>query len=163
MIRFIAALDSKLGMADDTGIPWQGKIPSDVAYFRDKTWRSTVLMGYGTYKEFATPLPERKNVVASSQAIDLLPGFELTNNAREFLLKATEDVWVIGGPGLFTQTLDLADELYLTRLDGDFKCTKFFPDFVQKFELQSSTRSVTENGVNFHFEVWRSATKNTKK
>jgi dihydrofolate reductase len=161
MIRFIAAVDSKLGMADDNGIPWQRSIPTDIAYFRDKTLGSTVLMGYGTYK-VTSLLPKRRNVVASSKDTELLPGFELTKDAREFLINATEDIWVIGGPGLFAQTLDLAEELYLTRLAADFKCTKFFPEFMTIFELKSKTTPITENGIKFHFEVWKLKTKNTK-
>jgi dihydrofolate reductase len=155
MIRFIAAIDSKLGMANDQGIPWQGKVPSDVAYFRDKTLGSTILMGYGPYKEFNSPLPDRNNVVASSRAESVQPGFKLTTNAREFLTDETSDVWVIGGPGLFNQTLDLADELYLTRIEGDFNCSKFFPEFSDKFEIKSSEASITENGIEFHFEIWQ--------
>jgi len=155
MIRFIAAIDSQLGMANDHGIPWQRKVPSDVAYFRDKTLGSTVLMGYGTYKEFNSPLPDRTNVVASSKAVSLLPGFQLTSDAREFLLRASSDIWVIGGPGLFAQTLDLADELYLTRIEGDFSCTKFFPEFVSGFKKLSSTETISENGISLHFEIWR--------
>jgi dihydrofolate reductase len=155
MIRFIAAIDSKLGMANDHGIPWQGKVPSDVAYFRDKTLGGTVLMGYGTYREFNDPLPERTNVVASSKTISLLPGFQQTSDARQFLLRAKADVWVIGGPGLFAQTLDLADELYLTRIEGDFGCTKFFPEFISRFKKISSAEPLTENSIGLHFEIWQ--------
>lgn len=155
MIRFIAAIDSKFGMANDHGIPWQGKVPSDVAYFRRKTLGSTVLMGYGTYKEFDSPLPGRTNIVASSSSTSLLPGFELTSDARQFLLSTTSNVWVIGGPGLFAQTLDLADELYLTRIKGDFGCSKFFPEFSHQFKKLSSTEPISENGISLHFEVWR--------
>jgi dihydrofolate reductase len=155
MIRFIAAIDSKLGMADDQGIPWQGKVPSDVTYFRAKTVGGTVLMGYGTYREFTSPLPERTNVVASIKNVSLSPGFELTNDARRFLLSAGGDIWVIGGPGLFAQTLDLAEELYLTVIEGDFGCTKFFPEFTDRFDMVSSTDPLTENGISLHFEIWQ--------
>ena len=154
MIRFIAAVDNKLGMANGRGIPWQGKIPGDVKYFRRHTENNSVLMGYGTYMEFEKPLPSRRNVVASSKDEQLRPGFELTQDARAFLDNASEDVWVIGGPGLFAATLDLADELYITQLDQDFQCTKFFPEFRDKFELKSESQPVTENGITYTFQFW---------
>lgn len=154
MIRFIAAIDSKLGLANDQGIPWQGKVPSDVAYFHDKTLNSTILMGYGTYREFSKPLPDRINVVASSKPQSLQPGFQLTTDARKFLVGHKNGVWVIGGSALFTATLDLANELYLTRIDGNFGCTKFFPQFTAKFEMKSSSEIINENGLSLHFEVW---------
>jgi dihydrofolate reductase len=155
MIHFIAAIDSKSGMAGEHGIPWQGKIPNEVKYFREKTEGSTILMGYGTYVEFKSPLPNRRNVVASSKTEALKPGFELTPDARQFIQSASEDVWVIGGGGLFSQTLDLADELYLTRINGDFNCSKFFPEFESKFDLRSRSEPQTENAITYYFEIWQ--------
>ena len=155
MIKFIAALDSKQGLANENGIPWQGKLPTDVAYFREKTLHGTVMMGYGWYVEQKQPLPERRNIVASSKPEELRPGFERVDNATEFLKNFNGDIWVGGGAGLFASTLELADELYLTLIDADFSCTKFFPEFKDKFELASQTEPQTENNINFRFTVWK--------
>jgi dihydrofolate reductase len=154
MIRFIVAVDSKLGMANEHGIPWQGKLPSDIKQFREHTVHSTVLMGYATYMEFDHPLSDRKNYVASTKQETLRPGFALVNDAFAFLKAATEDIWVIGGAGLFTATLEVADELLVTQLVGDFNCTKFFPPFQDKFELKSSSEQFVENNIPFVFQVW---------
>jgi dihydrofolate reductase len=154
MIRCIAALDSKLGMATDQGIPWH--LPTDIKHFRDTTRPGgDILMGYGTYVEFKAPLHERTNYVASSKPDNLRPGFEVVSDAVEFLQQTKNDVWVIGGPGLFAQTIQLAQELHLTRIDHDFNCTKFFPEFETDFERVSATAPQTENDLTFHFEVWR--------
>lgn len=155
MIRFIAAIDDKRGIADDHGIPWQGKIPTDVQYFRNKTIHSTVMMGSGWYQEQKEPLPERRNLVAFPDEEAMRPGFEQVKDAHQFLQNTNEDIWVGGGAALFTSTLDLADELYLARVQGDFHCTKFFPEFENDFELTSSSKPITENGIIFHFEVWK--------
>ncbi len=155
MIRFIAAMDIKRGVANDHGIPWQGKLPTDVAYFRSKTTNGVVLMGYGTYVEFAQPLSKRRNYVATRKTEPLRPGFEPVHDARELLMNTKEDIWVIGGPTLFSATLDLANELYVTQLDQDFHSTKFFPEFKDKFDKISETKPQTENGITFSFQVWR--------
>ncbi|MCA9337472.1 dihydrofolate reductase [Candidatus Saccharibacteria bacterium] len=154
MVRFIAALDSKNGIADDHGIPWQGKIPTDVQQFRAKTEGGAVMMGYGWYVEQQQPLPSRRNLVATSKPEKLREGFELVTDARQFLQQTQDDIWVGGGAGLFASTLDLADELYLTRLDKDFNCTKFFPKFEDTFMLQSQSQPITENGITYTFQVW---------
>ncbi len=151
MIRFIAALDSKRGIANDHGIPWQGKVPTDVAQFRAKTIHSNVLMGYGWYKEQKEPLPDRRNFVATSNPEPLRSGFERVTDARTFLQDFSGDIWVGGGAALFESTLDLADELHLTHLDGDFDCTKFFPEFEDKFTLVEKSEPITENGITYHF------------
>jgi len=155
MIRLIAAIDSDSGLADDSGIPWQGRIPSDVAYFRKKTIHGTLLMGYGWYSEQKTPLPDRRNLVATTSPLPLREGFEKVGDAREFLKSFKEDIWVAGGAGLFASTLDLVDELYLTQLNGVFNCTKFFPEFENDFVLVSRSKPVVENGISFCFEVWK--------
>lgn len=156
MIRFIAAIDDKRGIADDHGIPWQGKLPTDVKYYRDKLKTGTVLMGYGMYKEVSKPYPGGINYVAAQgQMGGLRPGFKPVDDARKFLSEFKGDIWNAGGAALFTSTLDLANELYLTRVQGDFNCTKFFPEFESDFELASSSEPITENGITFHFEVWR--------
>ncbi len=154
MIRFIAAIDSKQGIANEHGIPWQGKLPTDVNYFRSKTIHSSVMMGYGWYVEQKLPLPERRNLVASSKNEKLRPGFELVNDAREFLKNTQDDVWVGGGAALFASTIDLADELYLTQLNKDFHCTKFFPEFKDNFTMISESPPKTENGITFTFQIW---------
>ena len=155
MIRFIAALDNKMGMADGHGIPWQGKLPTDVAYFRSKTIHGIVMMGYGWYVEQKLPLPERRNLVATTNPEPLRPGFERVTDAHEFLKNTKEDIWVGGGAGLFASTLDLADELYLTKIEADFHCTKFFPAYEDAFELVSQTEPQVENGLTFQFTVYR--------
>lgn len=155
MIRFIAAIDSKKGIADENGIPWQGRVPGDVAYFRKRTLNSNVLMGFGTHLEFASPLGNRRNYVATTKRQALRAGFERVADAGQFLSESTPDVWVIGGEILFRSALKLADELYLTRLDADFSCTKFFPDFEARFILSSKTEPVVENNITYHMEVWK--------
>lgn len=154
MIKFIAAIDQNLGLADDHGIPWQGKIPSDVKQFREKTEGHALMMGYGWYKEQEKPLPNRRNIVATSKPEKLRPGFELCTDARKFLQEAGEEIWVGGGAGLFASTLDLADELYITQLQANFACTKFFPQFKDKFVLKEESEPITENDITYTFQLW---------
>lgn len=155
MIRFIAALDSKNGIADNEGIPWKGKLPTDVAYYRGKVRGHVYLIGYGTYIQHTKPLPETPTFVATEKPEQLRPGFEKVTDARKFLTDSRHDIWVGGGALLFASTIDLADELYLTRIDQDFNCTKYFPEFEDSFELASKTPTQTENGIKFHFEIWK--------
>lgn len=152
MIRCIVAIDSKRGMANNEGIPWE--LPKDIQYFREKTENGSVLMGYATYKEFKKPLHNRINYVANLEEVHLRPGFTLVRDAKEFVQNFRGDLWIIGGAGLFAQTIQFADELFLTRLEGDFKCTKFFPDFEEVFTCVERGKQQDQNGISFRFEVW---------
>jgi dihydrofolate reductase len=156
MIRAIVAIDEKRGMADDHGIPWREKVPKEIAYFREQTAKGDILMGYGTYVEFKKPFHDRPNYVATNKPEDLREGFIKVEDALEFMKSYKGDLlWNIGGAGLLEHTLELHDELYITQLKGDFSCTKFFPEYKDKFELASAGDWITENGVTYRFEVWR--------
>ncbi|MEK7603291.1 MAG: dihydrofolate reductase [Patescibacteria group bacterium] len=155
MIRFIAALDEKRGIADEHGIPWMGKIPGDVAYFRNKTKGFPILMGMGFYNELSKPLEDRRNMVLTTQDIQLRPGFEKISDADELFQNFNEDIWVGGGAAVFASTIKYANELYLTLIDGDFNCTKFFPEYENDFGKISSKPLINENGISYSFTVWK--------
>lgn len=154
MINLIAAIDSKRGIADEKGIPWQGRLPGDVAYFRQKTIGGTVVMGYATYAEFDEPLSDRRNVVASRTQRKLREGFELVTDIDTFINQQDEDVWVIGGAGLFATIIEKADRLYLSMIDRDFHCTKFFPEYSHRFKLIDQGEVHTENSIEYRFTIW---------
>ncbi len=157
VLRLIAAVDTTLGVADDHGIPWQGKIPTDARHFEEQTTSGVIVMGYGTYEEFAKPLHERDNFgVTRPDTGDLRPGFVSVTDLETFLqVRSDELVWAIGGAALFGATIAKADELYLTQLDRDFHCTKFFPSFSDDFERTSDDGPHVEGGITFTFEIWR--------
>jgi dihydrofolate reductase len=157
MIRLIAALDTQRGIANEHGIPWQGKIPTDTKRFHEQTADGFIVMGYGTYQEYDTPLHDRENfVVARPGTGELRAGFTAIPDAEVFFdLHAHETVWVIGGAALFSASLARAEELVLTQLDADFHCTKFFPEFADTFALHDDEGPYVENDISFRFATWR--------
>jgi len=148
----IAAVDNKRGIANEHGIPWN--LPSDVAYFREKTKGARVVMGFGVYKELQAPLPDRENYVLTRDTGALRDGFLPVTDLSAFLEAATEDLWVIGGAVTYELALPYADELYLTELEQDFHCTKFFPEFAGAFELLQESEPQIENGITFRYRVY---------
>jgi dihydrofolate reductase len=156
MINLIAAVDERLGLADDHGIPWQGQLPTDSGYFRDQTRVGVIVMGFRTYEEFAEPLHDRVNYVVARDGTQLRPGFEAAGPVEGFLGDHRgETVWVLGGAVVYTEYLEHADQLYLTQIEADYHCTKFFPGFADRFVLASASPPATENGIRFRFEVWK--------
>lgn len=113
-------------------------------------------MGYKTYTEFRQPLSDRVNYVVTRPGTEeLREGFLKLEDPNHFLRDSVEDVWVIGGGGVFKQTLDEADELCITQLEGSYDCTVFFPEYDKKFILDHESEPYTENGITFRFQVWK--------
>ncbi|MGO8860112.1 MAG: dihydrofolate reductase [Acidimicrobiales bacterium] len=154
MIRLIAAIDSRRGIATDAGIPWN--LPGDTAHFRDETARGVILMGRATYDEFAAPLHGRDNFVLSSQSGPLRTGFRAVASLEQLdSAYPDDDIWVIGGATVYAETIAQADELVLTQVIGDFNCTKFFPAYQPQFELKIRSDDLQEGGISYRFETWR--------
>jgi dihydrofolate reductase len=155
MIRAIAAIDDQRGLATDTGIPWH--IPADVAHFRAKTVSAKVLMGYATHSEFDNPMPGRTNYVATRRTTTLRDGFIPVGDLSSLLSdEAADDLWIIGGAMLYNVTIDATQELELTRVKGDFGCTKFFPAFEDTFVLVEDEASPDVPDVpQIRFQTWR--------
>ena len=154
MISLIAALDTRRGIATDSGIPW--KLPGDSAYFREKTSSGLIVMGRATYDEFAVPLHERENYVLSTTSRPLRNGFAVLASLDQLVAAHPgEDVWVIGGATVYAETIGRSDELLLTQVEGDFGCTKFFPPYQDAFVLQSQSADQQEGGLTYRFETWR--------
>jgi dihydrofolate reductase len=155
VIRAIAAFDDRLGLATDTGIPWH--VPADVEHFRAMTASSRVLMGYATYSEFENPMPGRTNYVAMRRTAELRDGFIAVGEVHSFLSGNIEnDLWIIGGAAIYAETLEAVQELAVTRIAGDFGCTKFFPAFETTFRLIAEEIPPTEDGTPpIRFQTWR--------
>jgi dihydrofolate reductase len=154
MIRLIAAIDSRRGIATDSGIPW--KLPGDTAYFHDKTATGIIFMGWATYKEFAAPLHERENFVLTSDTAPLRTGFRAIDSLERLVAEhPNEDVLVIGGATVYAETIAQADELFLTQVLGDFHCTKFFPPYEATFRLATTSDDHHDGETRYRFETWQ--------
>lgn len=142
------------GIATDEGIPWN--IPSDSQYYKDVVATDgRILMGYNTYLNHETTITDRVEFVATSHTEPLRSGFTKAGNIDTFLDKMPY-VWVIGGSKLFEHALPLANYLYITQVEGDFNCTKFFPEFEKDFELVRKSKIQEENGYKFQYQIWES-------
>jgi dihydrofolate reductase len=154
MVRLIAAMDTSRGIATDTGIPWT--LPGDAAYFENQTTTGLIVMGWATYHEFAAPLHGRDNYILTRDQSRLRPGFHAIANLADLMTKhPNEEVWVIGGAFVFAQTIESADELFITQVLEDFHCTKFFPEYGTGFSRFEQSKDHQENGVEYRFEKWR--------
>lgn len=152
-ICFIAAIDDELGLAKGGRLPWD--IPSDRKFFRDSIATAPGLMGWKTFvdhgkKPFGT---NPRNILITHRDVQY-DGVEVIHDLRSFIKDFKEDLWVIGGGDVFAQLLPYATHLYLTRVQGDFNCDTFFPEFEDIFKLHEASEWHEENGHTFRYELW---------
>lgn len=151
MIRMIAAIDDKRGIANGAGIPWN--IQADKKYYKDLIKNDIIVMAHGTYETHEKPLSNKVNYVLTEHD-DLRKGFEKLDLEAFKNGKITGDVWVVGGESMFEQALGIADELYLTQVTGDYACTKFFPEYIGGFKEKSDSGLLFSDDYQYSFTVW---------
>ena len=156
-IVLIAAMDENKGIGKNGGMPgWN--IPEDRRHFREATGSHPVIMGRKTLESLPNgqPLPKRRNIVISRTAGLLIPGCDVFHSIESALAYATildrHQISVIGGGEIYRLALPYADILYLTQVQGDFRCDVRFPDYEDLFRRAVSETDWQEsNGFRFRF------------
>lgn len=131
MIALVAAIAENNCIGVNGKLPWH--IPEDMVHFKNLTKGKVVLMGRKTWESLPKkfrPLPNRKNIVISSQTdYKLEKGVELYHSIMEAVEKHIgQDIMVIGGAQIYDQTIDIADRLYITHVKKEVKGDAFFPE-----------------------------------
>lgn len=153
MVRHIVAVDIQNGIAKDGKIPWH--LEGDSTYFLEniKKFGSQILVASITHEQIGRPIAEY-TYVWSHRDFSVEKG-EVVHNLSELFNSLQGDLWVIGGAALYNATIDIADELYITRIDKDFNCDRFYPHDLSAFTLISRSEPVAEHGTNYSYEVHR--------
>ena len=152
----IAAIAQTNGVIGDRGrLPWS--IPEDLQRFRRLTLNHTVIMGRKTW-EFdlqKRPLPQRNHVIISSQLLKSDHStVEFARSLSEAIDRTAEKLFIIGGATLYAQTIELADSLELTWIEGEYSGDVFFPikrnRILEQFDL-----AIVAQKTGFRFETFR--------
>lgn len=171
----VVAADKRLGIGKAGAIPW--RLPSDVAFFKTLTTTArpgqinAVIMGRITWESLPPryrPLPGRLNVVVSTGApavsmampagVRVEPSIEsaLAGLGRE-TSPPIDQVFVIGGTQTYQAALatGACRAIYITHVDSDFDCDRFFPRFDDHFALDEVIAEGTDSGLGYRIERWR--------
>ncbi len=127
-ISLIAALgDGNNAIGFEGKIPWH--LPADFKRFKELTLGHPVIMGQKTFESIGKPLPDRTNIVITNNADYHAEGCLVTHSLEEAfeVVKAVDEVFVIGGGQIYRLALPMAQKLYITKVHGAFEGDTFFP------------------------------------
>lgn len=154
-VSLIAALGERTrAIGKGNSLLWH--IPGDLPRFKALTAHHPIVMGSTTFTSIGHPLPDRTNIVVTHDPLWSPSGVVVCHSIEEALHTAahqnTDEVFVIGGGSIYTQTIDRADRLYLTLVDDDTPGDTFFPDYT-KMPFRETTREETTGKVRSTFVV----------
>lgn len=136
----IAAVSTNNVIGKNGQLPWHLK--TDLQRFKKLTENHTIIMGRRCFESIGKPLPNRTNVVVSSNTDLEIPGC-IVKPSLQYAADYTNSRYdstpfIIGGGTLYRQAINLVNVLYLTRVhtiieDGDV----FFPELdMSKWDIE---------------------------
>jgi len=114
-------------------LPW--RLKSDMQHFRRLTVGRPVVMGRKTYESIGKPLKDRTNIVITRDRHFGADGVVVANSLETAMDMAREDarqrgadsIAIIGGAGVFSDCLAIADRLEITLVHAAPAGDTFFP------------------------------------
>lgn len=129
ILTIVAALADNRVIGRDGALPWH--LPDDLRRFKSLTMGRPILMGRRTFDSIGRALPGRRSLVLTHRPRDLPPGVEAVDSleAARAACEGSPQLCVIGGAGLFRQTLPLATRLELTLVHAVVDGDVLFPEY----------------------------------
>ena len=159
-IKLIVAHDENNGIGKDNRLIW--RLPADMKFFKDKTLDHCIITGRKNYEsipEKFRPLPDRINIVVSRDPNYKADGAIVVSSIGEALGHAnfhkdfSENVFVIGGGEIYKQTIEEADEMYITHVKGNFDADVFFPEIDSNWTKKIIQRQSIDEKHLYEFDI----------
>lgn len=131
-----------IGLKGD--MPWK-KLPADLKFFKEKTSGHWCILGRKTYNALGNKvLPGRKFIIVTRDSDfiseDSLVVHSLSEAKDHPVLNSEEEVFVLGGGNIYTQSYSFVNRIYLTRIHASFEGDTFFPVPGDEWKLVSEDK-----------------------
>ena len=141
IISLIVAMDEKRGIGKAGALPW--RLSSDLKRFRELTMGHHIIVGRKTFDSIGKPLPGRHIIVVTRDESLRPEGCFVARSVEGAIKLAQErgepEVFVCGGAEIYSQTLDVADRIYLTQVHAVVDADTFFPEWVHEDWTETGT------------------------
>lgn len=128
MINCVVALEKSQGIGFQNSMPWP-RLKQDLFWFKKLTLDNIVIMGSNTWHSLDYPLPDRINIVLSRfhqngstfSCINMDEALDLCN-----IRYPNKEIFIIGGQAVYDSTMNIIEKFYITEIDANYQCDKFF-------------------------------------
>lgn len=162
IVSIIAAIGNDGQLGQENKMLWH--LPEEFKYFKKLTMGHCLVMGRKTFESIGRPLPGRTTIVltqSSTQSEKLPLEVLVAHTPLEALALARSqrchEVFICGGGQIYRAYLELADRLYLTRVDYDGPADTFFPYPLRpEWKLEADTLHAKDekNSLSWRAQVY---------
>lgn len=136
----IAAVAENNALGKNNDLLWH--LPNDFKRFKEITSGHYIIMGRKTFESFPKPLPNRTHMIITRQKDFLHEGCIVVDTLEKAIAACpkTEEVFIIGGGEIYSQSIHFADQLDITRVHHSFDADVYFPEIDPEiWELRNET------------------------
>ena len=128
MTILIAAVAENNALGKNNDLLWH--LPNDFKRFKEVTSGHYIVMGRKTFESFPKPLPNRTHVIITRQKDFKHEGCIVVSDIEKAIAACpeNEDIYIIGGGEIYTQSIHSADQLDITRVHHSFDADVYFPE-----------------------------------
>lgn len=140
MTILIAAVAENNALGKNNDLLWH--LPDDFKRFKEVTSGHFIVMGRKTFESFPKPLPNRTHIIITRQKDFKHEGCIVVSDVEKAIAACpkNEDIYIIGGGEIYTQSIHFADQLDITRVHYSFDADVYFPEINPEiWELTSET------------------------
>nr|AIA10822.1 dihydrofolate reductase [uncultured bacterium] len=159
LISLIVAMAHQRVIGYKNQLPWH--LPADLRHFKAITLNKPIVMGRKTYESIGKPLPQRTNIILTTDPAYEAAGCQVIHTPMEAMEIASEaeELIIIGGSRVYAAYLPFARRIYMTVIEAEVKGDTFFPELDEAgWELVSREDHVADekNSYGYRFLVWES-------
>ncbi|MCI9015576.1 MAG: dihydrofolate reductase [Clostridia bacterium] len=156
MLSIIVAVSENNVIGKDNKLLWH--IPEDLKRFKEITTGKTIIMGRKTFESLGRVLPNRKHIILT-RSLDFKvdnENVEIINNKEDIskYRDSKEEAFIIGGGIIYTQFMELASKIYITKIHKRFEGDTYFPkideDKWEEIQRQKGIKN-TENPYDYEY------------
>lgn len=158
-MNLIVAVSENWGIGKDNNLLFY--LPSDLAYFKEKTINKVVIMGDKTYLSLPKhPLPKRTTIVITLDKTFKDDNVTIVHSVDELLQTIKkypeDDVFVCGGGTIYKLLLPYCKVAYITKVQKTAEADTFFPnlDEIKSWKLVQKGTPQEENNLTFSFDFY---------
>ena len=148
-ISVIAAVGKNFELGKNNDLIWHFK--DDMRFFKQTTMGHTVVMGRKTFESLPKALPNRRNIVITSDENYKADGAEVITDINDvYRFAENEEIFIIGGGKIYDEFISDADKIYLTEIDAEDKnATVYFPHFDKSLYKRNLIATYDADGIEF--------------
>ena len=149
-MKIIVAMSNNNVIGINNKLPWH--LSDDLKRFKLLTQGNQIVMGRKTFESIGRPLPNRDNIIITRDLNSKIEGVKIISKIEDIPYSEDQKTFIIGGGEIYSQTINLCDELFITQINSEIQGDTYFPEISSNiWKVYERSGTMIENKVEFEY------------